>query len=498
MNDNPIIAVEETTSGAHVTRKAGRGVIWNFLTYGLGKGAVLVTTAILARILTKDDFGLLSIAIVAISYLSLVKDLGLGLALIQRRENVNEVANIVFTVNLIIGFTLSALVIPVAPFFADYFHEPRIIPVLRWLGTSFAINALGAVHVILLMKDLDYRRKFIPDMGNTIVKGVASIGLAYAGYGVWALVFGQILGAVTSVILVWIVVAWRPRLSLDLALIKSLMKFGSSVTVSDFLGVIIDNIDYIIVGRVFGMAELSIYTLAYRLPEMLLIGNLWVMGSVTFPAFSSIQDKPAEMRRGVLAAIRLIQLIAVPIALGLFLAADPIVRVVFGDQWLEAIPVLRVLAIYAWVYSVGYHIGDVYKAIGRPDILLWLTVLTVIVIVPSIWIGSHFGLIGIAWGHLFAVLVRRATSLTLATKYVQIKIADILKELKPAFLAGVVMVPFALLALKLTANAAPIIQLISVVAAGAISYLAVLWRLERDNLLRLIRMVSGAKQNVQA
>lgn len=484
------------TSSSQITRKAGRGMIWNFLTYGLGRGVVLVTTAILARILAKDDFGLLSIAIVAINYLSLVKDLGLGLALIQRKEGVNEAANTVFTVNLIIGFTLSAVTIVVAPFFADYFNEPRIIPVLRWLGASFAINALGAVHVILLMKDLDYRRKFIPDMGNTIVKGAASIGLAVAGFGVWALVFGQLLGAIASVILVWAVAKWQPRLSLNTKLIGSLMKFGSSVTISDLLSVIIDNIDYIIVGKVFGLAKLSVYTLAYRLPEMLLIGNLWVMGGVTFPAFSSIQDKPEEMRRGVLASVRLIQLMAVPISLGLFLTADPIIRVAFGEQWLEAIPVLRVLAVYAWVYSIGYHIGDVYKAIGRTDILLGLTALTVIVIVPSIWIGSHFGLIGVAWGHLFAVLIRRIVSLTLATKFVRVKIVDIFKELKPAFLAGLAMTPPTLLVLYLTAGASPFIQLALVALTGMASYLGVLWRLERDNLLRLVRLIGGTKPAV--
>ena len=125
-----------------------------------------------------------------------------------------------------------------------------------------------------------------------------------------------------------------------------------------------------IVGRIFGLVLLSIYTLAYRLPEMLLIGNLWVMGGVVFPAFSTIQDQPNGFPRGFLASVGYGELIAVPISLGLLIAADPIVRVVFGDQWLDAIPVLCVLAIYAWVYSLGYHVGGFYKAIGRPDILL--------------------------------------------------------------------------------------------------------------------------------
>jgi O-antigen/teichoic acid export membrane protein len=486
-----------TDSNSHeensrITRKAGRGIFWNFLTYGLGKGVILLTTSILARLLTKDDFGLVAIAVVVTNFLSIAKDLGVGAALIQRREDVDEAANTVFTINLILGLFLSAVVIPLAPLCALYFKDPMITPVLRWLGVSFAINALGAVHVVMLTRELDYRRKFIPDMGNTIIKGVASIGLAYAGFGVWSLVYGQILGALASVILVWIIFPWRPRLTLNRQITRTLMKFGVSATLGDALSVFIDNLDYLIVGRVFGLVALSIYTLAYRLPEMLLIGNLWVMKGVTFPAFSSIQDKPAEMRRGVLASIRLIQLIVVPISLGLLIAADPIIRVVFGEQWLEAIPVLRVLAVYAWVYSVGYHIGDVYKAIGRPDILLKLTILTLIVIVPSLFIGSRFGMIGIAWGHLFAVLIRRIVSLTLATRFVKVSIVDIVKELKPAFLGGLAMAPVTLAVLYLTSNVNPFLQLALVVLAGAVSYLAILWWVERDNLLRLLRVITSS------
>ena len=223
------------------------------------------------------------------------------------------------------------------------------------------------------------------------------------------------------------------RLMLDRKIASGLVKFGASVTVIDIINEITDNIDYIIVGRIFGLVPLSIYTLAYRLPEMLLIGNLWVMGGVVFPAFSTIQDKPNELRRGFLASVRIVELIAVPICLGLLIAADPIVRVVFGEQWLEAIPVLRVLAIYAWVYSLGYHVGGFYKAIGRPDILLKLSILTLIIIIPALLIGARFGIIGVAIGHLIAILIRRIISLGLATRFVNVTILNIFGELKFSF-----------------------------------------------------------------
>lgn len=485
------IQPEESVS---ITRKAGRGVAWNFLAYGASKGVLLLTTSILARLLTKEDFGLVAVAVIAINYLSVVKDLGFGLALIQRRDDIDEAANTVFTINTILGFTLSLLVIPLAPLFAAYFDEPLVTPVLRWLGISFAINALGSVHISLLMRDLDYRRKFIPDMGNTIIKGIVSISLAFTGFGVWALVFGQIAGALSSVVLVWIVKPWRPRLKLNRQIAKQLARFGASVTGVDILNVFVDNLSYIIIGRLFGVAALGVFTMAYRLPEMLIIGNLWVIAGVIFPAFSSIQDKPDELRRGFLVSIRLVQLIAVPLCLGLFVAADPIVRVFFGEQWLETIPLLQILAIYSLIYSVGYHIGDVYKAIGRPDILLKLNILSIFIMIPALLTGSQFGLIGLAWGYLAAIALDQAITIYVATRFVKVTFLDILKELKPAMLGALFMTPVAFGVLTLTSDVNVFLQLALVVLSGAAAYLGIVWWTEGSSLLRLAQVVISSKR----
>ncbi len=422
-----------------------------------------------------------------------LKDLGLGVALIQHKGDVKEVANTVFTINILIGLFLSVLVIPLAPFVAVYFQDPEVTPVLRWMGISFLLNALGSVHTNLLIRDLDYRRKMIPELVGALIKGAVSIGMAYLGYGVWSLVFGQIAGTLVSVLVVWTILPWKPRLTLNRQVGGSLMKFGASVTAIDLIAQITDNLDYLIVGRVFGLVPLSIYTLAYRLPEMLLISNLWVMAGVVFPAFSSIQDQPDELRRAFLASVRVVNLITVPISLGLLIAADPIVRVVFGEQWLEIIPILRLLAVYAWVYSLGYHVGGLYKAIGRPDISLKLSILTLLIIIPALLIGSRFGLIGIALGHVVAVLLRRMISLTVAKRFVKVSMSDLFQQLKPSFMAAAVMIPITLAALYFTETVHPFLHLSFVILAGGVSYLGMLWWIEKESLIELIRILKIRK-----
>jgi PST family polysaccharide transporter len=292
-----------------------------------------------------------------------------------------------------------------------------------------------------------------------------------------------------SVLVVWIILPWKPRLTLNRQVGGSLMKFGASVTAIDLIAQITDNLDYLIIGRAFGLVPLSIYTLAYRLPEMLLISNLWVMAGVVFPAFSSIQDQPDELRRAFLASVRVVNLITVPISLGLLIAAEPIVRVVFGEQWLEIIPILRLLAVYAWVYSLGYHVGGLYKAIGRPDISLKLSILTLLIIVPALLIGARFGLIGIALGHVVAVLLRRVISLSVAKRFVKVSTSDLFQQLKPSFMAAAVMIPSTLAALYFTETVHPFLHLSFVILSGGVSYLGMLWWLEKESLIELMRIL---------
>jgi lipopolysaccharide exporter len=472
-----------------IARKAAHAVAWNYLSFGLGKALVFVTTAILARLLTPDDVGIVAIATLAVNYLSIAKDLGLGAALIQRRDDVDEAANTVFTLNLLLGVVLTLVTMLVAPLAAAYFRQPLVTPVLRWLGLSFALEAVGAVHTVRLQRQLEFRRKLVPDLGRALVKGIVSIGLALGGSGVWALVYGQLAGVVASVVLAWAIFRWRPRLTVNTTLAKALLSFGLTVIGVDALAIIIDNFDYLIIGRAFGDAALGIYTFAYRLPELLVINILWVMGSVIFPTYASMQDQPDAMRQGFLATVRFVQILTVPICLGLIITAGPLVRVAFGEQWLEAIPIVRVLAFYAWVISVGYHVGGIYKAIGRPDISVKLSILTLIVLVPALLIGSRYGLIGVAFGHVVASLVRTTVRLIVATRFIDIKPGDIFAQLKPAALGGVALAALALPALYLTPTLPALPRLLAVTAAGAGGYAGVLWLTERESLLRVGRMI---------
>lgn len=471
------------------TRKIAHAVMWNYLSFGLGKGMVLISTGILARLLTTADFGVVAFTTLSISYLSVLKDLGLGAALIQTREDIEESANTVFTLNLFIGLLLTIITFAIAPLAAAYFRSPEVTSLLRVLGLTFTIDTLSSIHIVRMQRDLAFNRKLIPDLGRAVTKGVISIGFALAGFGVWSLIYGQVAGSVTTVILSWVVYPWWPRLRIRKTLARQLILYGSTLLAVNILHTTITSADYLIVGRVLGDSALGIYTLAYRLPELLIMNLLWVVSAAIFPAYSAIQDRPDSLRKGFLTTIRYIEMISVPLCLGMFLVADPLVRLAFGSQWLEAIPVMRILTLFVLVYSIGVNAGDVYKATGHPDILVKIGLVNVVPMLAALWYGSRYGLVGVALAHLAVGAVRMWLSLFVATKIIKTSWLDIAREVKPAFLSGAVLLIAGVPVLFLTADMLPLFRLVLITLAGAVGYLTTFWLLEREELRQVLKMV---------
>ena len=465
---------------------AARAVVWNYISFASGKVLVIVTMAVLARLLTPADFGVVGYTTLVIAYLGVLMDLGFGAALIQRRHQVAEAAETVYAVNLILGAVLTAATILGAPLVADFFREPLVTPLLRVLGFTFMLEALGSVPLVLLKRDLAFRRKLIPDVGRSLVKGAVSIGAAVAGFGVWALVWGQLAGVMASVVLAWAVIGSRPHPRIHRAQLRSLTKFGAPLIVTDIQYAIWANLDYVVVGRLLGDSALGVYTLAYRLPE-LLVQSVWrVLGNAIFPVFSTIQERADLLRRGYLATIRYTQTIVVPLCIGLFLTAEQSVQTLFGSQWAEAVPVLRVMAVFSLIGSIGVNAGDVYKALGRTGVLARLATLELIVLVPALLIGARHGIVGVAWAHAIVAAADTSIRLAVANRMVDTTFGDVWRQVAPSLGAGAWMAAAVIPVMWATGSATPAITLLAAAGAGSAVYALALWRIDPAVVRRML------------
>ncbi len=457
------------------------GTLWNYGAFALGKGLVFVSTVLLARLLVPADFGLVALGLVVINFLDTLSDFGVGAALIYRSENPERTSSTAFTIGLMMGVLLTVAAVLGAPLAADFFREPRLVPVLQVLAVSFLITALRNVHEARLKKDLAFQRRFVPEVGRTAVKGLVSVLLAFFGFGVWSLVWGQLGGSLASTLLYWRVARWRPRLTLDREIVGALLGYGGQIVLVQILGMIHKNVDYLIIGRRLSADDLGFYFMAFRIPDLIIISLCHVVSQALFPAFARLQDDPRALKQGALAMLRYTALITVPAGIGIAVIAADFVTIFYTSRWAPSIPVMQMLALYALFQAISFNVGDIYKATGRPAVLNYLGVAKLALTIPVLWIAAGYGIRWVAVGQAATALVLTLLSLEIACRLLDVRRAEIARALRPAAMSAVAM-GIVLFPLARLLPPTPAARMPALILAGATAYVATLWWTHRETV----------------
>lgn len=462
-----------------------QGTVWAYAATYSGKLLVFISTTILARLLLKDDFGLAAYALIFISFLDVLNDLGIGAAVIYHRDE-PEVVDTAFWLNMATGITLYGITWLAAPLAGLFFNDPLSVPLTRVLALTFPLTALGNIHSSLLRKNLTFRRKFVPDVVKALGKGIISIILAWAGMGAWSLVLGQVGGTGLAALAYWWAMPYRPRLRLKRTMARPLITYGSNIVAVDGLGTLINQADYLLVGRFLGAASLGVYTLAFRIPELLVKQFCGIVGQVIFPAYTQMKDDPQALSRGLLVTMRYMTMLTVPISLGLAAISRPLVLTAFSTKWIEAVPVMAAIAIYTLIRSLTFNVGAVYKAQGRPEILTWLSLVQLPVLLPSLyWAIKGPGTItAVAWTQVANALISGAANLIVAARLLKIPLRSILAVFGPSVASGTVMALIVWASVDALKSSPPLLQLLVGVLVGAITYSGAMWVLQRDYVLQ--------------
>jgi PST family polysaccharide transporter len=250
------------------------------------------------------------------------------------------------------------------------------------------------------------------------------------------------------------------------------------------------NTDYLIVGRVLGAEALGLYTLAFKLPDLLLVNLCWVLSRVLFPFFSRLVDDRQALRAAYLAAFRFVSLVAVPLGLGLAATAPSVVSVLFGAQWSGAVPTMQVLAIYSTLHAISFHAGDVLKAVGRGGVLVRLSLVSVALLVPSMLAGvAWFGLVGVALAWIVVDSARFALSLRALQHEIDIDAHHLFASLRPPLVAGLAMLACVWFVGDLLGEPG-LLVLVAQGMTGLVSYSAVLYVLN-PTVVTEVRTVLG-------
>ena len=405
--------------------------MWAYGSVAAGQVLVLVSIAILARILTPGDFGLVALALVFIALLDTISDLGLSPALvISKPEELEERADTVFVLTVGIGAGLSVLTAAVAFAAGPLFGHPDLQPLLSVLGLNFLFRSLGATHYALAQKQIDFRSRTAAELTGVVARGLAGIALALAGAGAWSLVIGYLVGTLAMSAALWRLIPWRPKLRVSRVHLPRMLRFGGTLTGVDILAAVIAQVDYFFVGRVLGTHALGLYAIGFRLPELVVINLALVAGRVLFPAFAAV-DREA-LGQAFLRAFRYTALVAMPTAVALCVLAEPIILALFGDRWAGSVGPMRVLTLYALAVTLGVPAGTAYKATGNAAVLLKLAVPRAILVVVSIALLVDEGTVAVAACQAGAAALFGIIGLAVATRMLDLRPAQLLAAAWPA------------------------------------------------------------------
>lgn len=470
-----------TLSTEHgLSRIAANAMVWRYGTYFLSKLLIFISTVILARLLTKDDFGVVGFAITTITFLE-VLSVGTGPALVYYPKDERTTAT-AFWLAQIVGIILFILSWVLAPLIASFFRDDRVIMVVRVLALTFPINAFGDIHSSLLQKQLEFNKIFIPEILLAVVKGGVSIVLAIIGYGEWSLILGQIIGSLVWSATFWIIESWRPSLFFDFSIARFVFDYGAKYISANIISMIVLNLDYLLVGRYLGAEALGVYTLAFRLPDLLILQFANLLGKVLFPLYTRMRDIPGSLARGFLTTTRYVSLITVPLGLGLALVAQPLVMVFFSEKWISAIPVIRAISVYVIFTSFAYNAGSAYKADGRPQVITWLEITRLVILFPALWWATTQAnsIVAVGWSQAFVAFLASVFDLAMASYLLEVRFNKLLIALRPSLISGFFMALIVIGVLFASRTMPYWIQLSLSLLIGAASYIGVLWLFQRD------------------
>ena len=380
------------------------------------------STAVLARLLTPADFGLIAMVTAFTGFVNLFKDLGLSMATIQKKDITHQQITNLFWVNIATSCLLMIVYAMISPFVSWFYGEPKLILVTIAMGPIFIFGGLVAQHTALMRRQMRFRALAVIEVVAMASGIIAAIIAALSGRTYWSLVIMTAVKGVVNVILVWWQSPWRPGRPARHFGAEGLLSFGINLTGFNIINYFARNIDNILIGKIWGSVSLGFYSKAYGLLMLPITQVATPIAAVAIPALSRLQNDKEEYKNYYYRAINLIAWITMPIVLMLAALSEEIIRIVLGEQWMAAVPIFKVLAFASVIQPVVNPVGWVYISLGQVDRLFRWSLFAVPVTCMSFAIGLPWGPIGVAVSYTICSLTITFPCLSWAFRYSPITI----------------------------------------------------------------------------
>ena len=393
--------------------------------------------AVLARLLDPKDFGLVGMVTAFTGVLSLFRDFGLSAATVQRVSVTEEQTSTLFWINVVVGVILSGATLALAPAVATFYHEPRLFWVTSIVAAGFLFNAAGIQHSALLQRQMRFTALSVIDVGALIVGTAIAIAAAKAGWGYWALVAMTVTLPLTTTVALWFATGWVPGMPHRRVGVRSMMRFGGTITLNGLAVYVASNFEKVLLGRFWGTEAIGIYGRAYQLSRIPTDNLNGAVGEVAFSALSRLQTDPIRLRSYFLKGYSLVLALTLPATLACALFADDMISVLLGPKWKDAAIIFRLLAPTILVFAIANPLSWLLSSIGLVGRGLKMSLVIAPFMIAGYVVGLPYGPKGVALAYSTVMMLWVVPVIVWSLHGTVISVWDILVHVSRPLASGV-------------------------------------------------------------
>lgn len=465
--------------------------IWRFAERCGAQLVTFIVSIVLARILSPSDYGTIALVTVFTTILQVFIDSGLSTALIQKKDADDLDFSSVFYFNFVICIILYLIMFVSAPFIADFYKDSSLVSIVRVISLTLIISGVKGVQQSYVSRHMLFKRFFFSTLGGTIFSAILGIIMAYAGFGVWAIVFQQLSNNAIDTLILWITVKWRPIKKFSWSRLKNLLSFGWKMLASSLLDTVYNNLRNMIIGKLYTSADLAFYNQGDKFPKLIVTNINTSIDSVLLPTMSNEQDNHVRVKDMTRRAIKISTYIMAPLMIGLAFCAKPIVQIVLTDKWLPCVPYLQIFCLSYLFWPIHTANLNAIKAMGRSDLFLKLEVIKKFMGMILLLITMNISVMAMAYSLLISGLISQVINSWPNRYLLKYSYIDQIKDILPNIVMALIMGGFVYFISYL--NLPILVSLVVQILSGGIIYLILSILTKNDSFIYLINILKSRK-----
>ncbi len=380
--------------------KAIKGVVWSLIERFGNQGIQFIIGLVLARLLMPEDYGLIGMILVFISLAQVFVEGGFSAALIRKSNPSKEDYSTVFWFNLIAAVVCYTALFFSSPLIAHFFNEPQLVIITKVVGLNIIINSFSIIQKTILTKELNFKSQAIINLVSILLSGFIALYFAFEKYGVWALVIQSLSRNIIMSFAYWYFGKWRPIIVFYKSSFKDLFKFGYRLTLAIIFNVIYENLNSMIIGKLFNASNLGYYTRANQFQKLPVSSIYGAVGAVSYPVLAELQTNHNNLKNGYRTMIKLTAFILFPVMAILASISEPMINTVLTEKWSPSIRILQLLCIVGALYPLHAINIEILKIKGRTDLIFKLQIIKQSFHVILIFIFYRWGIYGLVIGEI--------------------------------------------------------------------------------------------------